>query len=401
MAEPYAPTIPTYGTQNRPKYNGPVRPGLGTGVSNTKPLAATMQQAEGQPKQPGMEEIMERAIRYYAINPEAGPDPRFTTGNRALDMEAQRLGRIRNFQLSGTGKSAVEAAKAQQWMTGQRSLADEMPGEAVPSYAAKPEVGPPQNGVWQAPDGNRYLMVDGVVSGVAGAGVAPTGGETRAERLGGMREMFDKAISMDTSKKTAPAAPQPTMGVAAPTTPTPMPVQQGGAPLTPPTATTPQPTEKDFKAGESKLVKEIANDPARGGIEAAFDYVARTGKLGEEELALAGAEIAGGVAQIQRDFEKATQDVAKANAEAQEALGALQTGVSNGPSVGFTSAFGGIPSNVGKPMSNEQRGELAKKVEQLRADAAEAEEKRVELVKKMAEERSRVLRKYLEKALSK
>jgi len=331
------------------------------------------------------------------LNPNMGVlPPELSTGSRFLDDELLR--RARRQAGVANGQAAIQELKRQQWLTGQRTVADEMPGATAPEYAGawqETQVGPSDNGVWTAPDGTRYAMRNGVPVGRSGA---PAPGETVTERQNYLR---DELLGQMRQPAPAPVAP-------APTAPTPAPAPQvAQAPQAPraPNRVVAQPpsniTAGSIKGGMVGTLLAVADDPTKGGVEAAFDMANRSNLLTQEDNTLVQAELTNATEQLQQEFEKASKAAAAAREGANKALLELQRPPVKPSPVAFTSPSGVIPSGVRGRLTGAKQAELVKEIESQREEAAKAEAKRVEIVQRMAQERAKILRKYLERITKK
>ena len=305
----------------------------------------------------------EQAWMAAQLNPNMGVlPPELSTGSRFLDDELLR--RARRQAGVANGQAAIQELKRQQWLTGQRTVADEMPGATAPEYAGawqETQVGPSDNGVWTAPDGTRYAMRNGVPVGRSGAATGGTwemgagqvgeftgGGDTasrqnylRDELLGKMGQTMEPPARRNVIPMQPPA-------------PTPQVAQTPQAPpsTTPPAPSQAQPTvPKEVMELGIYRTQEALNTQ---GVDAAIEAARRTGivpKQKADELIRKTAEIESKALRIQAAYQNTVDSKSARLAELETEL------------LGVSSDRGGAP----------KRRELVKEINELKEDIAYAQ----------------------------
>ena len=325
----------------------------------------------------------EQAWMAAQLNPNMGVlPPELSTGSRLLDDELLR--RARRQAGVANGQAAIQELKRQQWLTGQRTVADEMPGATAPEYAGawqETQVGPSDNGVWTAPDGTRYAMRNGVPVGRSGA---PVPGETVTERQNYLRDELLGQMRQPTAAPTAPTPVAPTAAPAPQVAQTPKTVIPG----TPP----PPPDQNAYRRNTLEQVIRQAPDGLGQGVQVAEQL----GLLTPEQKRLVAAEVAGERAKYDEQLAKGGETQQKLQAELAEINQKLASGKST---KNYLAPGESIPIPVPSDLSSKERGQLAQRAKELEAKLTESRQKGQETINKAREARDRILSEALAKII--
>lgn len=343
----------------------------------------------------------EQAWMAAQLNPNMGVlPPELSTGSRLLDDELLR--RARRQAGVANGQAAIQELKRQQWLTGQRTVADEMPGATAPEYAGawqETQVGPSDNGVWTAPDGTRYAMRNGVPVGRSGAATGGTW-EMGAGQVGEFTGWGDTASRQNYLRdellgKMGQTMEPPARGNVTPmdkpfTTPLPT-----TAPVQQPSPQTPsQPTVPDQSAYLRNAIAQVVRQSA-DGLGQGMQVAEQLGVITAEQKRRVAAEVAGERAKYDEQLAKegATQQ------RLQTELADIDQKLTEGKKPERRSSM--FPSSWGPGLSSKERGQLAQRAKELEAKLTESRQKGQEIINKAREARDRILREALAKILKK
>lgn len=337
------------------------------------------------------------------LNPNRGTlPPELSTGSRMLDDELFRAAR----RMSGMANSraAVEELKRKQWLTGERTLADEMPGATAPDYAGawapEKQVGPPDNGVWTAPDGTRYAMRDGVPVGRSGTAGGQwsmeqgnvgefTGGSDRETRRNILRDEILGKMAEAPVPKAPPSAVAPAVS-AAPQTPA---QAAPAAPQTPAQpALSPRAADQATRAQQRNTLIQTVQQTRNMG--AALDAAENMGLLPPTEKRILQSELEGERSKTDEALRKEGSRQQAIQSELEAIDKRLESGIQQQRRSSIFPASWG-PS--GGKMSGEERGQLAKRARELQTQLEESRKKGDEIAAKARANRERILSEALAK----
>ena len=300
-------------------------------------------------------------------NPNMGSlDPDVSTGSRSRDLEL--LHRARQQEGMASGRMAVEELKRHQWVTGERTLADELAGATAPSYAGTgaPErpMSPPDNGTWTAPDGTRYAMRNGVPVGRSGAATGGTW-EMGAGQVGEFTGWGDTASRQNYLRDELLGKMGQTMGPPArrnvipvqPPAPTPQVAQTPQAPpsTTPPAPPPPGSSVVKTSPGEPLPVSLVRDTFEKQGSEAAYVQALDAGLIPAPVKAVIDDRLKA----VAQDTAQLTRQITDAAARGEQELTKLQEDLARG-----TSIIGTV-SPVERPLSAEARKKIQDRILEL------------------------------------
>lgn len=308
----------------------------------------------------------EQAWMAAQLNPNMGVlPPELSTGSRFLDDELLR--RARRQAGVANGQAAIQELKRQQWLTGQRTVADEMPGATAPEYAGawqETQVGPSDNGVWTAPDGTRYAMRNGVPVGRSGAATGGTW-EMGAGQVGEFTGWGDTASRQNYLRDELLGKMGQTKGPPARRNVIPMqppaPASTATAPsqaqpsTTPPAPPPPGSSVVKTSPGEPLPVSLVRDTFEKQGSEAAYVQALDAGLIPAPVKAVIDDRLKA----VAQDTAQLTRQITDAAARGEQELTKLQEDLARG-----TSIIGTV-SPVERPLSAEARKKIQDRILEL------------------------------------